>query len=408
MRERPREVVARGRCPFTVQPIDAPFHYFDHNATTPLSPAAREAWLAAQDRHWQNPSSLYREAAAAREKLESLRETLAELIGADDPETLVLTSGATESNNLVLAAAARRALPGQRVLISAQEHPAVVEPARRHFGDRVDFLPADATGRVLLDGLDHALATSPQPPALVAVMAAGNETGLLQPWREIQSLCTTHGVPFHCDAAQHLGKLPSADLGACDFLTGSAHKFGGPKGCGFLKIPSADFPLLGPCGGPQENGHRAGTEDLPALAALVAALTAAESWLANPAPRLAAAAARDAFESALPPGSVVLCAAAPRLWNTSQVVLPAHDNRLWLGRLSQLGFAVSTGSACSAATSGASRVLTSLGLTSAEARRVLRFSAGPATTAEDWHALAAALRQTHTALDNRPAAKSQP
>ncbi|MFZ2277521.1 MAG: cysteine desulfurase family protein [Prosthecobacter sp.] len=364
--------------------------YFDHNATTPLHPAAREAWLRASDKHWHNPSSLYRDAGLASQQLESARERLGTLIGAE-AERIVFTSGATESNNALFASLPADAL----VVISAIEHPSVREAARRR---NVIELPVNADGVVRADDLKQ-LITS-KHPALVSVMAANNESGALQPWRELASLCRENGVLFHTDAAQWLGKLDASELGECDFITGSAHKFGGSKGCGFLVLPEEDSRLGFIRGGPQEHGRRAGTENYPAIEAMVTALekiSPRSSEVAQTQSKL-----RDTFigEMRMRFDSLrVISESAPRLWNTVLMVMPEHDNLKWLTRLSRRGFSISTGSACSSGKEGSSVVVTALGASAEELKRVVRISSGWDTTAADWQALAAAFIEVFEELN---------
>jgi cysteine desulfurase len=364
--------------------------YFDHNATTPLHHAARDAWLRASEKYWHNPSSLYRDAGLASQQLESARERLGTLIGAD-AERIVFTSGATESNNALLAA-----LPADAfVVISAIEHPSVREAAR---GRNVVELPVNAAGVVEADDLRH-LITSKRP-SLVSVMAANNESGALQPWREMAALCREHGVLFHTDAAQWLGKLDAADLGECDFITGSAHKFGGSKGCGFLVLPEEKSRLGFIRGGPQEHGRRAGTENYPAIEAMVTALEAITprlSEIEHTQSKL-----RDAFIAEMltrfDPLRVI-SESTLRLWNTVLMVMPEHDNLKWLTRLSRRGFSISTGSACSSGKEGSSVVVMSLGASAEELKRVVRISSGWETTATEWQALAAAFVEVFDELN---------
>lgn len=378
--------------------------YFDHNATTPLCPAAREAWLKASQQHWHNASSLYREAGMTSQALEAAREELADLLGTE-AERVLFTSGATESNNTLFAGLARCLPPDAAIAISAIEHPSVREAARAWLGrGRVIEIPVDAQGVVQPEVLQDILQR--HSPALISIMAANNESGVLQPWPELRSLCRQSGVRFHSDAAQWLGKQPAASLGTCDYVTGSAHKFGGPKGIGFLLLADEQesFPILH--GGPQENGRRAGTENYPAIAALVAALQGAEKNLAATADQQSAF--RDAFEAKMKtafPGLRVISEQAPRLANTSLLVMPRHDNLKWLTRLTRRGFAISTGSACSSGKEGSSVVVQALGATWEELKRVVRLSSGPETTAEDWQALATAFAEVGQELDTggRPA-----
>ena len=372
--------------------------YFDANATTPLHPAAREAWLQVADRHWRNPSSLYPAAAAAREQLEDARWRLAELIGSE-PESLVFTSGATESNNALFRALADRHTAGAGdgwVWISAIEHPAVHLPAHRNFPGRVDRLPTDSNGYLRLDLLEQRLASGP-PPLLVSVMAANNETGGIQPWGEVARLCRQAGVEFHCDASQWLGKMPAAGLHACDWLTGSGHKFGGPKGIGFLKLPDdIDWQPAFQVGGAQQQDRRAGTEDVAGALAMVTALEQRAGLVDDPDWRHQRAGWRDRFEQVVGdrlPGAVPLAAAAldGRLWNTSMLRLPGGRNVKWLTRLARLGFEVSTGSACSAGAGKPSLVLAAMDLPEDAMPRVLRFSSLWETEETDWQQLADAL-----------------
>lgn len=372
--------------------------YFDHNATTPLSAAAREAWLNASASHWHNASSLYREAGMTSQKLETSRERLAELLDAD-PERIVFTSGATESNNTLFAGLARCLAPDARVAISAGEHPSVREAARAWLGrSRVIELPLNEDGRVTIEALQRVIET--KQPALVSCMAANNESGALQPWPDLQRCCREHHIPFHSDAAQWLGKLPAGGLGLCDYLTGSGHKFGGPKGIGFLVLsrPDESFPLLH--GGPQETGRRAGTENYPGIEAMVTALEELEPRLADVARDQTAH--RDVFiakmEAALPEVRLI-SENAPRLWNTALFVMPRHDNLKWLTRLSRRGFAISTGSACSSGKEGSSVVVQALGASFDELKRVVRISGGWESTAADWDALAQAFIAVSAELD---------
>ena len=366
--------------------------YFDHNATTPLSPAARAAWLDAQAACWQNPSGLYRAAAAVKRRLEEAREAFAALLGCK-PDRVIFNSGATEGANAVMATLARA---GSGVVpiafVSAVEHPCVTQAARKWFGSgAVKSLPVDTSGVLDLEAAQRMITN--KPPCVVSVMAAHNETGVIQPWRELAAFCRERGVPFHCDAAQWVGKEPSTGLGACDWVSLSAHKFGGPKGVGILVVPEeVPGPLALQAGGPQEFGHRGGTEDYPGIAAMLAALQNT---------RAGSPAGRDAFERAVltaMPEARVVGAGAPRIFNTSMLVVPGAPNLKWLTRLGERGFAVSTGSACSAGHGNPSAAMAAMGMDPGEMSRVLRFSGGADTAVEEWLALAAALAEIMKAL----------
>ncbi len=367
--------------------------YFDYNATAPLLPEAREAWLAALEAHWHNPDSPHGPAARAHARLEEARARLAEILGCG-PDALVFTSGATEANNAVLADAAAHALPQQRVLVSAIEHPCVLEPARQRFGkDRCTLLPAQANGGAALDALQQKLARGDL--ALVALMAANNETGVIQPWEEAIELCRSQGVGLLIDAAQWLGKRAAAGLCAADFVTASAHKFGGPLGVGFVKVPEGRSDFAGLRGGDQEKARRAGTSNYPAIAGMVAALEAMERRIPRETPVWLEA--REAFEARVLAGipeARVIGAEAERLPGTVSLQLPFADNLRWVRLLDKRGFALSTGSACATAKDGPSHVLAAMGLDAEAARRVVRVSGGPDTSAQDWQALAQALIET--------------
>lgn len=373
--------------------------YFDHNATTPLHPAARRAWLETADRFWHNPSSLYQPAGEARRLLEDCRERAAALLDCD-PESLIFCSGATEANNFIIRHFCET--EDGAVLASAVEHPSLRE-AVTSLSSNYQLIPCLENGVTDLEEM-KALAEK-RRPALVSMMAANNETGVLQPWREALEFCRGRGVPFHCDAAQWVGKLPAGGLGECDFLTVSAHKFGGPKGVGLLKVP-AERRFRSLRGGPQEDRRRAGTENLAGIAAMLAAWEAREASLEAAARD--GAPARRAFEEEVKrgiPGLRVVAEEAPRLWNTALLLVPGPaGNVKWLARLSAKGFCVSTGSACSRG-EGASDVLIAMGRATEDLGRTLRVSAGPETAGADWRALARAMIEVSREIGEAPAAK---
>lgn len=380
--------------------------YFDGNATTPMLPAALEAWMAAARGAWRNPSSLYRGAATVRRALEDAREVVADRLGCV-PGRVVFGSGATEANHAVFEWCARRAGSGERVVISGVEHPSVRESAHRWFGrERTIELPHAGGGGFDREALERVLAGG--DVALVSVMAANNETGELLDWEAAAAMARRFGVRFHCDAVQWIGKLPASRLAAeCDFVVASAHKFGGPKGAGFVLLPGgrgdgcSDF---GQAGGRQEGGHRGGTENHPSIVALVAALEARSGGFGDD---LAGgvgvrAAWRNAFEERLLariPGTRVMGAGGSRLWNTSMVVLPRHANLKWLTRLDERGFEVSTGSACSAGPGNPSHVMASMGLEPEAMGRVIRVSSTWETAEADWTALGEAFGECWEMLE---------
>jgi len=358
--------------------------YFDHNATTFLLPAARQAWLEASESFGGNPSSPHRLGARADHALNEAREKVAASIGCHATE-IVFTCGATESNNTVLHHAARTLSADTEVWVSSVEHPCLLEPAQFYFGRRLRLIPTTHEGVVDLDWLADGLKRV--RPGLVALMAANNETGALQPWGEALRLCREREVLFCCDAVQSVGRIPADGVGACDWVTGSAHKFGGPRGVGFLKVPAqlSIVPLLR--GGPQEEGRRAGTENVAGVLAMVAALEWREKQIAR-SEHEPAVTLRNEFEQKLLrmlPGSQIVAASAPRLWNTVSALMPESvGEQRWVVKLDKLGCAVSTGSACASGKEEPSHVLRAMGYSAAEALRALRFSAGWETSRQDW------------------------
>lgn len=370
--------------------------YFDANATTPLRPEARAAWLAAEADLWQNPASPSAAGARAHAALEDCRGRLAARLEVPS-KSVVFTGGATEANNAVLAHEAARTPDGLAV-VSAVEHPSVLEPARKFFGKRLRVLPVDASGVVRLEALEDLLRGG--GVSLVSVMAVNNETGVVQPVSSVAELAARHGARWHCDATQWLGKLPAGSLPRGDYIVGCAHKFGGPKGAGLLVFDAEKNPhFAGQVGGGQENHHRAGTVNVPGVVALLAALEAAGADLLQNDTRAAARAEFEAEVMRAIPGASIHGADAPRVANTVSLALPRHANLRWLKRLEKHGFTVSTGSACATADNTPSQVLAAMGCAVDIARRTLRVSAWWETTPADWRALAGALAAVARELD---------
>jgi cysteine desulfurase len=317
--------------------------YLDANATEPMRPEAIAAMAEAMALPG-NPSSVHAEGRAARRVLEEAREAIAARFGARGRD-VVFTSGGTEANALAI----RGLAAGRRVLVGATEHPAVLAAA----GSAAEMLPVLADGTLDLAALEAALKAA--GPALVAVMAANNETGVLHPIEAIAELCRQHGALLHLDAVQMPGRLPFA-LGPADSMALSAHKLGGPKGVGALLLrPGLDpAPLL--TGGGQESGRRGGTEALPAIAGFAAAL-------ACPHPE-GLAALRDAIDEgvkALAPEVIIAGSAAPRLPNTTSLILPGVAAETQVIALDLAGVAVSAGAACSSGKVRQSHVLAAMG-----------------------------------------------
>lgn len=345
--------------------------YLDWNATAPIRPAAAAAMTAAMAR-CGNPSSVHRGGRAARRMVENGRSEVAALAGAS-PENVVFVSGGTEGNHLALLGAGR-----ERVLVSAVEHDSVL----RAVPDAVR-IPVDRDGIVRLDAI-AALLEEDKRPALVSVMLANNETGVVQPTAAVAALAHARGALFHCDAVQAAGRMPldMATIGA-DLLTLSAHKIGGPPGIGALVVRDGlDLaPLLR--GGGQERGRRAGTENLPGIAgfAAAAAAAAAEITLYDRVRLL-----RDALEAeiaAVTPEAVVVGAGAPRLANTAALAMPGMPAETQVIALDLDGIMVSAGAACSSGKVAASHVLAAMGCTPDIAGSTIRVSLGWSSTEGD-------------------------
>jgi len=362
--------------------------YLDDAGSAPL---LTEVEAALRDVPGGNPSSPHRIGQRASAALDEARAQLAEMLGCE-PHEIIWTSGATEASNLVLHHAARVLPPQAEVWISRTEHPCVLAPAERYFSGRLRELPVGRDGLTDLGWLEKELRRG--PPGLLVLMAANNETGVLQPWREAAALCQHAGVPYYCDAAQWLGKLPAQALGTATYLSSSAHKFGGPKGVGFAKCPIDTSPML--LGGGQEEGRRGGTENVPGVLAMMAALNARAARLRQDE-QVMREQWRRSFEHKLTaqlPGTEIVGAQAPRLWNTVSALMPEADcQQRWVVKLDRHGCAVSTGSACASGKEAPSHVLLGMGLSAADAGRVLRFSSGWETTPADWDSLLAALNK---------------
>lgn len=371
------------------------FVYLDHNATTPLHPAAREAMLPWLGEQHGNPSSLHRFGQAARNAMEEAREKVAALLGAR-PAEVVFTASGTEANNAVLFDVARRTGRGHLV-ISAIEHPSIREAAARlerlgpeNGGFEVTRVSPGRDGVVPAAAVLAALRPETR---LVCLMLANNELGTLQPVAEVATACRERGIPVLCDAVQAIGKIP-VDVGALgvDYLTLGGHKFHGPLGAAALWVRKG-IEITGLLvGGSQERRRRASTENVPAIAGLGAAAAVAAAELADRQARLASL--RDRFEAELPrrvPGAVLHCTGAPRLPNTAHVAFPGIEGESLLIRLDIAGFAVSTGSACSSGTVEPSRTLLAIGLPPEEALSSLRVSFGITNRPEEVEAFLGAL-----------------
>ncbi|HEX7967362.1 MAG TPA: cysteine desulfurase family protein [Stellaceae bacterium] len=344
--------------------------YLDWNATAPLRPEAAAAMTDALAR-FGNPSSVHRFGRAARRALERARAQVAGLAGAA-PAEIVFTSGGTEANQLAL-----RGVHGRRVMVSAIEHDSV----RQAVPDAA-VIPVTHRGVADLDALDRLLAAETRP-ALVSLMLANNETGILQPVAEAARIAHARGALLHCDAVQGAGKLPleRARLGA-DLVTLSAHKLGGPPGVGALVV-TPEVPLAAvQTGGGQERGRRAGTENLPGIVGFGAACAVAGRLVDSEA----VAMLRDAAQrqlTAIAPDALVYGADVTRLPNTLSIAMPGVAASTQVMALDLAGVMVSAGAACSSGKVRRSHVLDAMGVPADEAECAIRISLGWSTTAAD-------------------------
>ena len=355
--------------------------YLDHNASTPVRAEVLDAMLPYFAEHYGNASSAHAFGQEAQGAIEEARAKVAALVNAA-PAEIVFTSGGTESDNMgVLGAARARAAAGRHVVVSEIEHEAVrnAAGALEAEGFAVTRVPAMADGRVDVDAVAKAL----QPDTvLVSVMAANNETGVLQPVAAIGALCAERGIAFHTDAVQAAGKIPiDARAWQATYLTIAAHKFYGPKGVGalYVKRGAKTAPLL--FGGEHERGRRPGTENVPGIVGMGAAAELARAELDVAPPRMAAL--RDRLEQGLlarVPQVVVHGAGAPRACNTSHLSFVGAEGEHLLLTLDQKGIACSSGSACKSGSSHPSGVLLSMGVPALVAQAAVRWSVGRATT----------------------------
>jgi cysteine desulfurase len=363
-------------------------YYFDHNATTPVSPEVFQAMAPLMTTVFGNASSIHQFGQEARGELDHARRSVAAMLGAK-AEEIVFTGGGTEADNMAIFGA------GGHVITTTVEHPAVLEAAS-HLPSAT-FVPVDGSGVVDPEAVRAAIRPDTK---MISVMHVNNELGVIQPLREIAELAHEAGVRFHSDGVQAIGKLPVnvAELGV-DFYSISAHKIYGPKGIGALYIrKGAELrPLL--YGGPHERKMRAGTEN---VAGAVGFGRAAE-WVIEESGIEATrqSVLRDLLEQGILAriaGAHVNSAGAPRVGNTSNIRFDGIDSEPLLIALDLKGFAVSSGSACSSGATEPSHVLAAIGLTREQARSSVRFSLGRSNTEDQIDALIDAVVQVVTRL----------
>ena len=357
--------------------------YLDYNATTPLWDAAREAMDPCFSKNFGNASSIHRAGRNARAAVDNARDKIAALIKAK-PNEICFTSGGTESCNLaVLGLARSKVNGGGHVICEKTEHHAVlhaVEHLEKHEGFEVTWLDTVNDGVVDLDQLAKAIRPETR---LVSIMTANNETGVIQPMREISKICRERGVLLHSDCVQAFGKI-DLDVSLVDAASFAAHKFYGPKGIGFLYLRGGLSlqPVL--FGGSHENQRRPGTENVPAIAGMAAA---AEFVLGNQhAEQDRLLKLRDELWNLISqnvPEAKLNGENAPRLANTLNVSLLGVDSEMLLIALDLKGVCASSGSACMVGSVSASHVLLAMGLPVERARSAVRLSLGKNTTAEE-------------------------
>jgi len=364
--------------------------YLDYNATTPVAPEVFGAMRPFLSGEFGNPSCDYPLGLRARDAVHQARREVAALLSCE-PEAIVFTSGATEANNTVLKGVAYHCGRGQ-IITCATEHPAVLAPCRylQSQGFSLTILPVDGTGRVDPDEVRRALTPD---TILISIMHANNETGVLQPIREIGALAREAGVAFHTDAAQSVGKIPvDVEELQVDFLTVAGHKFYAPKGVGALYVRggAAFTPLLH--GASQEGGHRAGTENVPYLVALGAACRLARERLPGATAHLQGL--RDRLHELLlaeVPSLILNGPEVERIPNTLNVSFPGISGGELMAGLPEL--ASSLGSACHTGQEAVSPVLAAMGVPLGLARGAVRFSVGYPTTRAEVDQAAALLRE---------------
>jgi cysteine desulfurase len=378
--------------------------YLDYNATTPLCDAAREAMLPYLDRHFGNPSSVHAAGREARAAIDDARDKLAALLHIK-PHEIIFTSGGTESCNLaVLGLARRRSSRGGHVISAKTEHHAVlnaVEHLEKHESFEVTWLNVSSDGIVDIDQLAKSIRRETR---LVSIMAANNETGVIQPLREISQICRERGVLLHSDMVQSFGKIET-DLSLVDAASFAAHKFYGPKGAGFLFLRSglSIQPIM--FGGAHENERRPGTENVAAIAGMAAAAEwtlrdreseqEREEGLRDELWRRISKSVPEAKQNG---------ANAPRLANTLNLSLLGLDSETLLIALDLEGVCASSGSACMVGSVVASHVLLAMGLPIERARSAVRFSLGKWTTADEIKAAGDAVQKIVERLQTRKSA----
>ncbi len=357
--------------------------YLDHNATTYIDPEVRQMMIGFVEKGFGNPSSIYREGREAKAALDRARRSIAQLLNCT-AKRIVFTGGGSEANNLIIKGLAFANWNGKNhIITSAIEHPSVLEPCRwlEKFGFRVTYLPVDRTGRVDLDDLEAAIRPE---TLLISIMTANNETGTIQPIAELAGIAKKHGVLFHTDATQAIGKIPIdvRELGV-DFLTMSGHKIYGPKGVGALYMRKGILidPLID--GGGQEGGIRSGTENIIGVVGLGMAVELAGQHLSQVENvRILRDRLEDGIKELIP-DATLNGHRTKRIPNTINMTLPGLRGESVVLALDQKGISISSGSACHSGSPEPSHALLAMGLSEEEAHCSVRISLGIRNTEEE-------------------------
>ena len=356
--------------------------YFDNNATTQVAPEVRDAMLPFLGELYGNPSSMHAFGGQVAKYVDQAREEVARFLNAD-PDEIIFTSCATESDNSAIRGTADYFGKDLKVITTAVEHPAVLQPCRRlkALGHEVVELPVDSLGRLDLSQLEHELSKhlnvqTAKHPTLVSVMWANNETGVLFPIEKIAEICRAHGAILHTDAVQVAGKIPvDVKKVPVDMLSMSGHKFHAPKGIGIFYVRKGTKLKPFMLGGHQERSRRAGTENVPYIVGLAKACELARLGMAREADQIGAL--RDKLEAGILakcPNVRVNGDKSNRLPNTLNVSFEYIEGEAIAYHLSDLGICISTGSACASGSLDPSHVIRAMGVPFTAVHGSVRFS----------------------------------
>lgn len=360
--------------------------YLDYAASTPVDPEVLEIMLPYFTGNFGNPSSVHRHGQKAEAAVENAREKIAEALSCE-PREIFFTSGGSEADNLAIrgtALARRDDAQADRILITAVEHEAVTKTAKQLcalFGFRLEYIPIDHDGKVILPKLEKMLA---KDIAIVSTIYGNNEIGTINPIDEIGALCMDHGIPFHTDAVQAMGYMGISSNENFSLLSAGGHKFYGPKGVGFLFIKKGLRVFPSQTGGSQEYGMRAGTHNVPYIVGMAAALEKTRLRMNENTQHYSRL--RDRIISGVIqsiPGASLTGSATERLCNHASFVIQGVDGNDLAMALDLEGFSCSSGSACKTGNPEPSEVLLAIGLSKELAKGSLRVTVGRNTTDDE-------------------------